>query len=97
MKIKFKLYFSVPVGYSRITEDNVTVFTRDMSDFGYATLRIDEMEAEIPDNLDILTPQIDTIRLRQGKIRAEAEGMIQQLEHTVQTLLALPAPENGHD
>lgn len=97
MKIKFKLYFSVPVGYSRITEDQVAIFSRDMSEVGYATLYSQEMEVEIPEGLDMLTPQIDTIRLQQEKIRAEAEGKIQQLEHTVQTLLALPAPENGHD
>ena len=55
MKIRFKLYFSIPVGYPKITPDQVV------------------------------------------RIRAEADGKIQQLEHTVQTLLALPAPESGHD
>lgn len=97
MKIKFKLYFSVPVGCSQITEGRVVIFSRDMSDVGYATLYSQEMEVEIPEGLDVLTPQIDTIRLQQDKIRARAEGEIQQLERTVQTLLALPAPENGHD
>ena len=97
MKIKFKLYFSVPVGYSQVTEDQVVIFSRDMSDVGYATLYSQEMEVEIPEGLDMLTPQIDTIRLQQDKIRAKAEGEIQQLERTVQTLLALPAPESGHD
>ena len=97
MKVKFKLYFSVPVGYSRVTEDQVMIFSRDMSEMGYATLYSKEMEEEIPDGLDVLTPQINVIRLHQEKVRAEAEGKIQQLEHTVQTLLALPDPESGHD
>lgn len=97
MKVKFKLYFTVPAGYSRVTEDQVMVFSRDMSEMGYATLYSKEMEEEIPDGLDVLTPQIDTLRLQQERVRAEAEGKIQQLEHTVQTLLALPAPESDHD
>ena len=97
MKIKFKLYFSVPAGYAQVTEDQVVIFSRDMSEMGYATLYSKEMEVEIPEGLDVLTPQINVIRLQQDKIRARAEGEIQQLENTVQTLLALPAPENGHD
>ena len=56
MKIRFKLYFTVPVGVpqTRITPDKIMIFSRDMSSLGYITVYTKEMEEDIPDLLDVM-------------------------------------------
>lgn len=51
---------------------------------------------EMPDNLDMLAVNgkfVDALREQQEKIKAEAHIKVENIEGTIQNLLALPVPE----
>lgn len=91
-KIKVTLYATVSSHRLYTGPECLTFWTQDMTSVGYTTIYTQEVEIDLPDDLNPIEDQIRDLRTAQSEIRAEAEGKVRNIEASIQNLLALPAP-----
>ena len=72
---------------------NMAEHSDDTSQWVYLESKV--LEAELPDEKDLLRQQIVSLRKVQAKVMAEAQSAHTKLEETIQSLLSLPDLSHG--
>lgn len=55
----------------------------------YVKVRAHTLTIDVPDNIDLVTPQVDAIRKQMAEIRAKSEAALTEMQGRINSLLAI--------
>ena len=96
--VKGKIYLKATMtSYRHTGDEKIGFYISDCESYPEEDITISEMSVtmKMPDNLDMLDVNskfVDALREQQDKLKAEAHIKCENIEETIQSLLALPAP-----
>lgn len=73
--------------------DRLTTYHSDMSQHGWIQVGEAEITITLKSDDEMVNSQIATLRVKKAEVQAEALKKLEEYEHRIQQLLALPAPE----
>ena len=69
-----------------------TLYASDMSEHGWVLVGEAKVEITLMSEEQLLQSRIEALRTRKAKFQAEATNKLEEFDHRIQQLLALPAP-----
>lgn len=70
-----------------------TLYASDMSEHGWVLVGEAKVEITLRGEEQLLQSQIEALQAQKAKFQAEATNKLEEFDHRIQQLLALPAPE----